>query len=95
MPPGSESRNTFGLTWIRADRLVGDKIADGFTLVGETAEPCPERTLERYWPMFAEKPWPCTVNETEWRKHGFEGSRLEYLAAGIGTFHEAHWAADD
>jgi DNA polymerase III epsilon subunit-like protein len=45
--------------------------------------------------MFAEKPWPCTVNEIEWRKHGFEGSRLEYLAAGIGTFHEAHWAADD
>jgi DNA polymerase-3 subunit epsilon len=64
-------------------------------LVAATAEPCPERTLERYWLMFAEKPWACTVNEIEWRKHGFEGSRLEYLAAGIGMFHEAHWAADD
>jgi hypothetical protein len=48
-------------------------------LVGETTEPCPERTLERYWTVFAEKPWAGTVNEIEWRKHGFEGSRLAYL----------------
>ena len=53
MLSGTEFRDTSGLTWIRADRLVGDTIADGFTghgtdsLVGATAEPCPERTLER------------------------------------------------
>jgi hypothetical protein len=31
MPPESEFRDTFGLTSVRADRLVGDTIADGFT----------------------------------------------------------------
>jgi hypothetical protein len=53
MLPGPESRDTFGLSWIRADWLAGDTIADGLTghgtelRVGATAEPCPERTLER------------------------------------------------
>jgi hypothetical protein len=37
----------------------------------------------------------CTVNEIEWRKLGFEGSRLEYLLAGIGMSQEAHRPADD
>ena len=53
------------------------------------------RFAERYWPVFAEKAWACTVTEIEWRKHGFEGSRLEYLLAGIGMFHEGNRAADD
>ena len=31
----------------------------------------------------------------EWRKHGFDGSRLGYLLAGVGLFHQAHRAIDD
>jgi DNA polymerase III subunit epsilon len=50
---------------------------------------------ERYWPVFAGKPWACSVNEVEWRSHGFEGSRLGYLLNGIGMFHKAHRAVDD
>src|ERR1043166_471963 len=38
------------------------------------------RFAERYWPAFAHKSWACSVNEVEWRKHGFEGSRLGYLS---------------
>lgn len=53
------------------------------------------RFTERYWSAFVEKPWACSVNEIEWRKHGFEGSRLGYLLAGVGMFHEAHRAVDD
>lgn len=53
------------------------------------------RFTERYWRAFVEKPWACSVNEIEWRKHGFEGSRLGYLLAGVGMFHEAHRAVDD
>lgn len=53
------------------------------------------RFAERYWPTFVEKPWACSVNNIEWRKHGFEGSRLGYLLAGVGMFHEAHRAVDD
>jgi DNA polymerase III subunit epsilon len=50
---------------------------------------------ERYWPVFAAKPWACSVNQIEWRAHGFEGSRLGYLLNGIGMFHRSHRAVDD
>lgn len=50
---------------------------------------------ERYWPIFEKKGWACSATEIEWRKHGFDGSRLGYLLAGIGRFYQAHRAADD
>jgi DNA polymerase III subunit epsilon len=50
---------------------------------------------ERYWSTFANKPWACSVNQVEWRAHGFEGSRLGYLLNGIGLFHKPHRAVDD
>lgn len=50
---------------------------------------------ERYWPVFANKPWACSVNQIDWRAHGFEGSRLGYLLSGIGMFHRPHRAVDD
>ena len=50
---------------------------------------------ERYWPLFEQKPWACSATEVEWRKHGFDGSRLGYLLAGVGLFHRAHRAVDD
>ena len=39
--------------------------------------------------------WACSANQIEWRKEGFEGSRLAYLLAKTGYFHEAHRAMDD
>ncbi|MEH2524182.1 MULTISPECIES: 3'-5' exonuclease [unclassified Bradyrhizobium] len=50
---------------------------------------------ERYWPIFQRKAWGCSATEIEWRKHGFEGSRLGYLLNGTGFFHHAHRAIDD
>jgi DNA polymerase-3 subunit epsilon len=50
---------------------------------------------ERYWPVFQGKAWGCSATEVEWRKHGFEGSRLGYLVNGAGYFHQAHRAVDD
>jgi len=50
---------------------------------------------ERYWPVFERKPWACSATEVEWRKYGFDGSRLGYLLAGVGLFHQAHRAIDD
>jgi DNA polymerase III subunit epsilon len=50
---------------------------------------------ERYWPAFERKAWGCSATEVEWRKHGFEGSRLGYLLNGAGLFHQAHRAIDD
>jgi len=53
------------------------------------------RFAERYWPTFVDKAWACSVNNIDWRQHGFEGSRLGYLLAGVGMFHQAHRAVDD
>jgi DNA polymerase-3 subunit epsilon len=50
---------------------------------------------ERYWPLFEQKAWACSATEVEWRKHGFDGSRLGYLLASVGLFHQAHRAVDD
>jgi DNA polymerase-3 subunit epsilon len=50
---------------------------------------------ERYWPLFEQKAWACSATEVEWRRHGFDGSRLAYLLAGAGLFHQAHRAIDD
>jgi DNA polymerase-3 subunit epsilon len=50
---------------------------------------------ERYWPIFEQKAWACSATEIEWRKHGFDGSRLGYLLAGVGLFYQAHRAVDD
>ncbi len=50
---------------------------------------------ERYWPTFERKPWACSATEVDWRRHGFDGSRLGYLLAGAGYFHQAHRAVDD
>jgi DNA polymerase-3 subunit epsilon len=50
---------------------------------------------ERYWPLFEHKAWGCSATEIDWRKHGFEGSRLGYLLQGAGFFHQAHRAVDD
>jgi DNA polymerase-3 subunit epsilon len=55
-----------------------------------------DRTFaERYWPLFERKHWACSATEVEWRRLGFDGSRLGYLLAGIGLFHQAHRAIDD
>jgi DNA polymerase-3 subunit epsilon len=51
--------------------------------------------VERYWPVFERRAWGCSATEVEWRKHGFEGSRLAYLLYGAGFFHYAHRAVDD
>ncbi len=50
---------------------------------------------ERYWPAFERKAWACSATEIEWRKHGYDGSRLGYLLVGAGLFHQAHRAIDD
>ncbi|WP_209946109.1 3'-5' exonuclease [Bradyrhizobium elkanii] len=50
---------------------------------------------ERYWPIFEQKAWGCSMTEVDWRAHGFAGSQLGYLLNGAGFFHQAHRAVDD
>ena len=50
---------------------------------------------ERYWPLFENKAWGCSMCEIDWRRHGFAGAQLGYLLNGAGFFHQAHRAVDD
>jgi len=79
-------------------KIDGDAItafaSDAAVIIAHNAS-FDRKFAERYWPVFATKPWACSVNQIEWRAHGFEGSRLGYLLGGIGMFHRSHRAVDD
>lgn len=73
---------------------VSSFVSDAVLTVAHNAN-FDRKFAERYWPLFERKPWACSATEVEWRKNGFDGSRLGYLLAGVGLFHDAHRATDD
>jgi DNA polymerase-3 subunit epsilon len=91
------------LTGITDEMVLGHQIdpeavaafaADAGIVIAHNAN-FDRKFAERYWPLFEQRPWACSATEVEWRKHGFDGSRLGYLLAGVGLFHQAHRAIDD
>jgi DNA polymerase-3 subunit epsilon len=50
---------------------------------------------ERLSAMFAEKPWACSATEIDWRRFGFEGTKLVYILNQFGKYHSGHRAIDD
>jgi DNA polymerase III subunit epsilon len=91
------------LTGITDEMVLGHRInpdavatfaSDAVIVIAHNAN-FDRRFAERYWPLFERKAWACSATEVEWRKHGFDGSRLGYLLAGVGLFHQAHRAIDD
>ncbi|OKO69019.1 3'-5' exonuclease [Bradyrhizobium sp. AS23.2] len=91
------------LTGITAEMVAGQRIDEGAvsSFVGDAViviahnAGFDRKFAERYWQIFQRKAWGCSATEVEWRKHGFEGSRLGYLLNGAGFFHQAHRAVDD
>ena len=53
------------------------------------------RFLERFCPIFARKPWACSMCQIDWAAEGHEGLKLAYLAAGAGFFYDRHRAEND
>ena len=76
------------------EAAVSAFVADAVIVIAHNAG-FDRKFAERYWPVFERKAWGCSATEIEWRKHGFEGSRLGYLLNGAGLFHQAHRAVDD
>ncbi len=76
------------------DDAVSSFVDDAVIVIAHNAS-FDRKFAERYWPIFQRKAWGCSATEIEWRKHGFEGSRLGYLLNGAGFFHQAHRAVDD
>jgi DNA polymerase III subunit epsilon len=75
-------------------RAVSSFVNDAVIVIAHNAS-FDRKFAERYWPIFQRKAWGCSATEVEWRKHGYEGSRLGYLLNGAGFFHQANRAVDD
>jgi DNA polymerase-3 subunit epsilon len=102
-PSSPIPREVIDLTGITDDMVSGHSIdpqavvsfvQDAAVLIAHNAN-FDRRFCERYWPIFIEKHWACSASQIQWRALGFEGSRLSYLLAGCGYFHDAHRAVDD
>ncbi|MFM1886839.1 MAG: hypothetical protein RL026_1996 [Pseudomonadota bacterium] len=46
--------------------------------------------LERRLPLFAARRWACSVADIAWKREGFSGAKLEYLALEHGFFFDGH-----
>lgn len=91
------------LTGITADMVQGKSI-DSLEVAGFVDDAAvviahnatfDRRFCERAWPVFALKAWACSMSEVDWQAEGFEGTKLGYLLAGCGLFHDGHRAAED
>lgn len=51
--------------------------------------------VERFCEAFKLKSWACSMREVDWAGHGFEGTKLSYLAAQAGFFFTGHRAEND
>ncbi len=47
------------------------------------------------FPCMADRLWACSVKDINWREHGFESAKLEYLLLKNGYFYDGHRAATD
>jgi DNA polymerase-3 subunit epsilon len=60
------------------EAAVSAFVADAVIVVAHNAG-FDRKFAEHYWPIFERKAWGRSATEVEWRRHGFEGSRLGYL----------------
>ncbi len=79
----------------RIDEAAVSRFADDAAIIIAHNASFDRKFAERYWPVFQRKAWGCSATEVEWRRYGFEGSRLGYLLNGAGLFYQAHRAVDD
>lgn len=76
------------------DEAVAAFVADANIVIAHNAG-FDRKFAERLWPVFIDKAWACSITEIDWKAHGLSGSRLSYLLADAGLFHDAHRAVDD
>lgn len=53
------------------------------------------RFMERFCPSFENNPWACSMSEVPWTEHGFETSKLAFLAISSGFYYDRHRAIHD
>lgn len=77
------------------DGSAVEAFLDGAALVIAHNASFDRRFCERLLPVFAAKPWACSLREVDWTAEGFESARLSSLAAGLGLFFDGHRALHD
>jgi DNA polymerase-3 subunit epsilon len=102
-PGRAISKEITELTGITSDDVRGKRLSDD--LVASIVEPADliiahnasfdRPFVERRLPVFEDKAWACSVADIEWRRHGFSGRNLEYLAMKRGFVFEGHRALND
>lgn len=91
------------LTGITDDMVAGAKIdldslrrfAGSANLIVAHNASFDRKFSERLDQVFSRIPWACSMSQVDWVSEGFSGTRLSYLLAGFGFFHDAHRASDD
>ena len=102
-PGQAISREITDLTGITNDQVKGKRIPED--AVAALVEPADliiahnasfdRPFVEARLPVFEKKRWACSVTDVDWRRHGFSGRNLEYLAMKRGFVFEGHRAIND
>jgi DNA polymerase-3 subunit epsilon len=74
---------------------VAEFVAPSALVIAHNSE-FDRRFCERFCPVFAQKPWACSLRDVPWHEEGFvNGAKLANLAAAFGLFYAGHRAAQD
>lgn len=92
-----------GITGISNEMVAGKRIDDAHVarivnssnvLIAHNAQ-FDRAFFDIRFPEMANKVWACSVKDIDWRRHGFESAKLEYLLLKNGYFYDGHRAATD
>jgi DNA polymerase III subunit epsilon len=97
------SSEVAALTGITDEMVCGKSIApaevalflEGAALVIAHNSSFDRLFCERFFPVFAEKPWACSLREVDWKAEGFDSAKLSQLANACGLFFDGHRALND
>lgn len=91
------------VTGITNDMVTGQRIDDAHVariikssnvLIAHNAE-FDRAFFDIRFPDMTDRLWACSVKDVDWRAHGFESAKLEYLLLKNGYFYDGHRAATD
>lgn len=100
MPIPDAALRVTGITddMVRGKQLDESRIAgllDGVSLVIAHNARFDRAFMEQRLPAFAALPWACSLAEIDWSEEGRGSAKLEFLAAELGWFYDAHRAEMD
>ena len=76
------------------DALVDELVSDVDLVIAHNAD-FDRQFVERRFPVFAGKPWACSVTQIPWRKEGIGSAKQQFLAYFFGFSYDGHRAIND